>query len=955
MYCPGLKSWWRAACLIVALCLLQGSFPTHARATALELRDDLLSIEAWPAVTVLPDPSGTLLVNDVLAELARFQTPPGTSGTLGVRAEPVWVRIPVTVPVASNGLWVLDIDYPVLQRIEVYLAADGHVTQQATLGSLQPYTQRPLRSRTHALPLTMLPGHAYDLLLRVETRGAMVLPITLNKPTTWHSKALNEQMLQGILTGLALCLLIYSLAQWLNLRDILFIQYALLITGSLLFSLHLFGLGTQYLWRDMPWMELHAASLAALTATCGSFLFISQALAGDRPRSRLLRSMRGGAVLCVVLAALYALDLLSTRAVTGIVSILGLVPALMGIPGAVRRARLGDPVGSTLLLAWLVYFLATATVIGVIQGWVPVNFWTLHSFQFGATLDMLLFMRVLGLRTKALRLEALDLQSLQQAQELGHKLLDAFRSPFSLNNVQVEIGLTIGYAIAPHDSTDAIGLLKLADAAMYSGKQGGKFCLRRNTGDLALSARLAKDARVAHFLSLAAKQPALSAAQASAPVLTWGAVAALEARIVGRIVLPSSPDYNAARQESNPAFQSYPEIIVFCACENDVLDTAGYSVNSGMVVDLSDLQGVVLDPARERVHVLPGTDFDHFNGAMNHTGWHVPTGACGSVCVGGFVQGGGYGYTSRAFGIQSDLVDSFRVAQANGTIITASAQEHPDLYWALRGGTGGNFGVVLQVTYRMQRLDQVWAWAISWDAVHAAQVLTLMQAGYMKTGAPDALGYMMNLGFQNGVPVYMVQGMFCGSREEGLAAIAPLMAIPSAQLLVDKTGTYPDMNVWLEDHPYTLPDNLPDGIAETKASGYINTRLSPADWQRIIDYFKTSPNPWSLAYLEPYGGAINRYPLADSAFVHRNVDADLVVDVFWRNPAERTQMEAWLDGFMQLVRPFLNGHVYQNYPDARLADFASAYWGPAYPQLQRIKAAYDPGNFFHFQQSIRLP
>ena len=584
---PVLASLWRAAWLLVALCLLLGALSTSAWAAPLELRDDLQSIEAWPALTVLPDPSGTLLVNDVLAELARFQTPPGTSGTLGLRAEPVWVRIPVTVPVASNGLWVLDIDYPVLQRIDVYLAADGHVTQQATLGSLQPYTQRPLRSRTHALPLTMLPGHAYDLLLRVETRGAMVLPITLNKPTTWHSKALNEQMLQGILTGLALCLLIYSLAQWLNLRDVLFIQYALLVTGSLLFSLHLFGLGTQYLWRDMPWVELHAASLAALTATCGSFLFISQALAGDRPRSWLLRSMRGGAVLCVVLAALYALDLLSTRAVTGIVSILGLVPALMGIPGAVRRARLGDPLGSTLLLAWLLYFLATATVIGVIQGWVPVNFWTLHSFQFGATLDMLLFMRVLGLRTKALRVQALDasrerdamrslahtdpltglpnrrglnialasalsrcssekmlavymmdldgfkpvndqhghdvgdellvavtrrlqghvrqsdlvarlggdefvvmagqLQSLQQAQELGHKLLDAFRSPFSLNNVQVEIGLTIGYAIAPHDSTDAIGLLKLADAAMYSGKQGGKFCLRRNTGDLALS------------------------------------------------------------------------------------------------------------------------------------------------------------------------------------------------------------------------------------------------------------------------------------------------------------------------------------------------------------------------------------------------------------------------------------------------------------------------------------
>lgn len=158
-------------------------------------------------------------------------------------------------------------------------------------------------------------------------------------------------------------------------------------------------------------------------------------------------------------------------------------------------------------------------------------------------------------------------------------------------------------------------------------------------------ARIAKDARVAYFRSLAAPQAAaLQAEAAPGPALAWDAIASLEARLVGRIVLPSSPDYNAARQESNPAFQSYPEIIVFCACENDVLEclavartygvwvavrcgghsTAGYSVNSGMVVDLSDLQGVVLDPARERVHVLPGTDFDHFNGAMNHTAGMCP-------------------------------------------------------------------------------------------------------------------------------------------------------------------------------------------------------------------------------------------------------------------------------------------------------------------------------------------
>lgn len=573
--------------LLLVIWGLPGSAHSQPAPQTLWLEDAQPTHDAWAALEVMVDPSGKLTVKDAMAPSAPFQQHSGTRGTLGVRKEAVWLRIPVTAGPSSDGHWVLDIDYPVINQVDVYLTSGGTVRQQATLGNLRTFSQRPIRSRSHAVALQIQPGVPHVLFLRVETRGAMVLPITLSKPQTWHTTAINEQMLQGILTGLALCLLIYSLAQWVNLREVLFIQYALLLSGSVLFSLHLFGLGTQYLWQEQPWFEIHAAGLAALMATCGSFLFISQALVGDRPRSRFLRAMRAGALLCVVLGVTYALDILSTAAIAAIVSILGLVPALMGIPGAVRRARRGDPVGTSLLLAWLIYFVATATVIGVIRGWVPVNFWTLHSFQFGATLDMLLFMRVLGLRTKALRMEAQDanrerdamrslahtdpltglpnrrglnialaaalprcsaenmlavfmmdldgfkpvndqhghdvgdellvavtrrlqghvrqsdvvarlggdefvvmashLSSAQQAQDLGRKLLEAFRSPFSLGGVKVEVGLTIGYAIAPEDSSDAVGLLKLADAAMYSGKQGGKFCLRRNTGDLALS------------------------------------------------------------------------------------------------------------------------------------------------------------------------------------------------------------------------------------------------------------------------------------------------------------------------------------------------------------------------------------------------------------------------------------------------------------------------------------
>ena len=586
---PGSTARWALFWLLwLCLCPWASAAPPPAPTSApLVLRDESGTVQAWPAVTVLADASRQRTLADMQAQALRFEAPAGAGGTLGVRPEAMWLRMGLVAAHLSDGQWVLDIDYPPLNRIDVFLTIEGQVAQHATLGNLQPYAQRPLHTRSHTLVLNLLPGQPYELWLRVETMGAMILPITFNKPDAQLSRAVNEQMLQGVLTGLALCLLVYSLAQWVNLRDPLFAQYALLLTGSLLFSVHLFGVGTQYLWTDHLWFEVHAASLAALAATCGSFLFISQALVGHLPRSRLLRAMRAGALLCVMLAVGYVLGLISTQVITQIVSVLGLVPALMGISGAVRRARAGDEIGTTLLLAWLVYFAAAAIVIGVIRGWLPANFWTLHSFQFGATIDMLLFMRLLGQQARRLRTAAqvaseerdamrslahtdaltglpnrrglnaalssalahCDSQSLlavymmdldgfkrindqhghdvgdallvaatrrllaqvrqkdvvarlggdefvvttsglgtpQQAQDLGHKLLEAFRPPFVLGDIKVSVGITIGYAIAPYDGNDAITLLKRADAAMYSGKQSGKFCVRRNPGDLALS------------------------------------------------------------------------------------------------------------------------------------------------------------------------------------------------------------------------------------------------------------------------------------------------------------------------------------------------------------------------------------------------------------------------------------------------------------------------------------
>lgn len=574
---------WRVAAV---LALWLGCASVQAQPAPLQLQAQQPAAGLWQALQMLPDPEQRYTAQELLQGGPAFGPMPPTQGTLGVRAEPVWLRLPLELAASAPGRWVLDIDYAPLQRIDLVLASGGRIVQQAALGSHVPFAQRPLPTRSHAVELDLQPGVAYELLLRVQTQGAMVLPLRLSPPAMHAENALREQMLQGLFTGLALSLWIYSLAQWVNQREVLFLQYTLLISGSLLFSLHFFGVGAQYLWGGLPWFEQHASGMSALMATCGSFLFIGQALAAGNPRNRLMRAMRWGAAGTALLALAFALDLFDTRVLAAIVSVLGLVPALMGIPGAVARMRQGDAVGGTLLLAWLVYFVATATVIGVIRGWVPVNFWTLHSFQFGATLDMLLFMRVLGLRSKALRLAAenarterdtlhwlahtdpltnlpnrrgmqealsnalrlccheqqlavylLDLdgfkpvndehghdvgdellvavarrlqghvratdlvarlggdefvvvasalESPAQAHDLANKLLDAFHAPFTLSSTKVQVGLTIGYALAPLDAYDAASLLKLADAAMYQGKQNGKFRVQRSTEQLAM-------------------------------------------------------------------------------------------------------------------------------------------------------------------------------------------------------------------------------------------------------------------------------------------------------------------------------------------------------------------------------------------------------------------------------------------------------------------------------------
>ena len=582
--------WWAAlfACWL-ALCALPCA---RAGEAALVLRDGAQTSDPWPAASLLSDPSLRLGVQDVLARRGDFQAVQGGGGgggSLGVRQDAVWLRIPLqSQGTPGSGPWIVSIDFAVLNEVDFYLVHGNTVVQHAAMGNLRPHAGRPLRGRTPAMALELQPDKVYELLVRVRTGGAMIVPLAISKAPVLLPQALREQMLQGVLTGLALCLGMYSFAQWVSQREKLFLYYAMLVAGSAGFSLQFFGIGTQFLWTDNLWAETHAAGAFGLLAIAGSFLFMGHALAGHERKSRFLWAMQAGAALAGLLLVAFLLGLISTRVVTATISVLGPLPSLVSLPRALSRVRKGDTVSATLLAAWAAYFTAAVVMVGLVQGRLPVNFWTLHSFQLGAAADMLLFLGVLGQRSAALKaataqavrerdvmrslaytdsltglsnrrglqlalqsaltqcsprqivavylldldgfkpindthghdvgddllvaishrlqasvrhgtdlvarlggdefiIMARHLASPEQAEELGRSLLKAFEQPFRLSHLQLTVGLTIGYALAPLDSEDPQVLIRLADAAMYAGKQSGKRTLRRNTGDLALS------------------------------------------------------------------------------------------------------------------------------------------------------------------------------------------------------------------------------------------------------------------------------------------------------------------------------------------------------------------------------------------------------------------------------------------------------------------------------------
>ena len=470
--------------------------------------------------------------------------------------------------------------------------------------------------------------------------------------------------------------------------------------------------------------------------------------------------------------------------------------------------------------------------------------------------------------------------------------------------------------------------------------------------------------------------------------VTFDKLVAVQTLFQGTVVTPWDPEYNQLRMLSNPVFDPYPSIILMCVTEGDVglaLNlawggsrqtpftvrsgghcTAGFSAGSGFLIDVSGLNDVYIDPVELTATVQAGCNFGKLSPILDSYGLHLPIGDCSEVCVGGYMQGGGYSFSSRTFGMQCDNVLEVRVMLADGTVVTGNPNRNYDLYWAVCGGTGGNFGVLLSIKYQLRPLGAVMGFSFAWplatpqDIATAAAALQAIQANYLSTApqpmTPQLIFVWQPVSSTNSqlIPTMLYRGVFIGSQQDGMNAIAPIQQIPGVQFQYATMGPFSEINSMLLNQPYEIPP-FPPNMAmpcEDKQARYVARMLSLAEWQSVLNWFVTSPNVYTAMCFEVAGGAINALPLETNAFIHRTAQFSAFLDVFWPQGSDPSSLQAFLTQFVNLFEGFWNQEIYQDYPNMNVPDYRMNYWGNAFWALLAVKAKYDPQTFFNFPQAI---
>jgi FAD/FMN-containing dehydrogenase len=448
------------------------------------------------------------------------------------------------------------------------------------------------------------------------------------------------------------------------------------------------------------------------------------------------------------------------------------------------------------------------------------------------------------------------------------------------------------------------------------------------------------------------------------PELSDSALRAFRANFSGETLRAGDADYDAARQVWNGMIDRRPALIARCAGPNDVVrainlaraeglpvavrggghNAAGLAVaDGGLVIDLSPMRSVVVDPVAQTARAGGGATWSDFDRATQAHGLATTGGAISTTGIAGLTLGGGLGWLMRSYGLACDNLIAAEVVTADGRVLNASADENADLFWGLRGG-GGNFGIVTAFTYRLHPVGTMLGGMLVHSATRADDVLRNYRE--VTIGAPDGLTtFAALMTSPDGAPIVAVLPSWNGPLAEGEAAVRPLREFGPP--LADQVGpiAYTDLQAMLDE-------GFPPGLQVYWRSDFL-TGLSDEAIAVIVEHFDRITSPLSAIIIEQLGGAVARVGADDTAFDHRGADYNLAIVGRWTDPTEADRHVAWVRGLAAALRPFARG-VYVNYlgvgDDA--ARVRAAYRPATFDRLAAVKAAYDPTNLFRLNQNI---
>jgi FAD/FMN-containing dehydrogenase len=527
-----------------------------------------------------------------------------------------------------------------------------------------------------------------------------------------------------------------------------------------------------------------------------------------------------------------------------------------------------------------------------------------------------------------------------------------------------------------------------------AGSNRGPGISRRGFLGLAGSAALTAACTPTRATGRAATSSAAGTSSAATPDPALPDWTGLGARLDGRLVLPSDADYDVSRRLWDSRYDGLtPQAIAYCASVSDVqrcLELArtsgitprprsgghsygGWSSGNGLVVDTTEMASVSVDPHGTAV-VGAGARLIDVYAALAARGRALPAGSCPTVGIAGLTLGGGVGVLGRSYGLTADRLQRVDLVTADGTLHRADPSTDGDLFWASRGGGGGNFGVATSFTFSTVPAPPLTTFSLSWPWAAAADVL----AGWQQwaPSAPDEIWSTLLLlahpSSGGSTPVLRVGGVCVGSAQSAASLVDGLVRAvggsPASRFTGSPNGILAAMLLeagcsTLGVEACRLPTQGPHGVLERKpligASDYLTQPLTSAGIGVIISFVNERQADPGVseggAQFDAYGGAINRVGPADTAFVHRRALASIQRTSSFRPgdpPATIERGRRWLGEFTAALRPHVSGESYQNYVDPDLADWARAYYGDNLPRLRAVRTATDPDRLFSFPQAL---